>query len=293
MKAIKRMRCGLLSLFLVMALAACGVGTEPPRPEDAGSLPSVDASPPDTEPLPAALGLDIVAAQGELKPLPAGAELLTSLPVADIPPWSYYISDVSYDAQAFVMVWRDTPQGGDAQWLCSAAQMTGDTALRHSIEYVEESYERSGENYLYFTVTDGATFHRSLWCFDPETANFNRVLDAPCSNMILLEHEPHEAQGIGWIVREQSLTAVDLAFARVDEDLSVDLTPYIADGLFNGIGDGGTHKFVMLSDIGGESFGEFAVQLEAVVAEPETSAQEDRAVYQMDLLTYKFYAKTN
>lgn len=233
-------------------------------------------------------GVEIVASQGEAKPLPPGAEILDSIPVCDVLPWSYYISSIRYDGQEFVMVWRDTPKGDDTQWICSVAQTTGDTALRHSIEYVEESYERSGENYLYFTVTDAANFHRSLWCFDPETRYFNRVLDAPCSNMILLEYEPHEAQGIGWIVYDHYLAAVDLAFGSTDEGLTIDLDEYIDDHLFYGIGAFGTHKFVSLSDIGNTGYGEFALQLDAIIAEPETSAPELRTIYQFDILTHKF-----
>lgn len=124
--------------------------------------------------------MEIAACQGDAKPLPAGAEILGSIPFADILPWSYTISDVRYDGQDFVMVWRDTPKG-DAEWICSVTQTTEDTALRHSIEYVEESYEHSGEKYLYFTISDAGNFHRSLWCFDPETTYFNRVLDVPAA----------------------------------------------------------------------------------------------------------------
>ena len=232
--------------------------------------------------------LEIVTSQGDAKPLPPGAEVLQSIPAVDVLPWSYYISDVRYDGQDFVMMWRDTPKGDDAQWLCSVAQTTEDTALRHSIEYVEESYERSGEKYLYFTILDASNFHRSLWCFDPETTYFSRVLDAPCSNMILLEYEPHEAQGIGWIVYDHYLTAVDLASESIDEGLTIDLDEYIDDHLFYGIGAFGTHKFVTLSDLGN-----YALQIEGITAEPETSAPELRTIYQLDLLSHKFISITN
>lgn len=232
--------------------------------------------------------VDIVTAQGDAKRLPAGAEILDSVFACDALPWSYYISNIRYDGQSFIMVWRDTPKGDDAQWICSVTQTTGDTALRHSIEYVEESYERSGEKYLYFTVTNASNFHRSLWCFDQETIYFNQVLDAPCSNMILLEYEPHEAQGIGWIVHDHYLAAVDLAFGSTDEGLTIDLDEYIDDHLFYGIGAFGTHKFVNISDIGNSGYGEFAVQLDAITAEPETSASELRTVYQFDISTHRF-----
>jgi len=232
--------------------------------------------------------LEIVTSQGDAKPMPPGEEILGSIPVADILPWSYYISDVRYDGQDFAMVWRDTPKGDDAQWLCSVAQTTEDDALRHSIEYVEESYERSGKKYLYFTISDASNFHRSLWCFDPETTYFNRVLDAPCSNMVLLEHEPHEAQGIGWIAYDHYLAAVDLASGSIDEWLTIDLDEYIDDHLFYGIGAFGTHKFAILSDLG-----DYALQIEGITAEPETGAPELRTIYQLDLLSYKFGLITN
>lgn len=231
--------------------------------------------------------LEIVASQGEAKPLPPGAEILQSIPAVDALPWSYYISDVRYDGQDFVMVWRDTSKG-DAQWICSVAQTGEDTALRHSIEYVGGSFEGSGDHFLYFTIEDGANFHRSLWCLDPETLYFNRVLDVPCSNMILLAYEPHEARGIGWIVYDHYLAAVDLAAGSTDEGLTIDLDEYIDDHLFYGIGAFGTHKFVSLSDIGNSGHGEFALQLDAITAEPETSAPELRTVYQFDILTHKF-----
>ncbi len=266
--------------------------TEPPSLSPESSTKDTESAEPTvpaetTVPSSAEGNLEIVTSQGDAKPLPAGAEILESIPVADILPWSYTISDVRYDGQDFVMVWRDTPKG-DAEWICSVTQTTGDTALRHSIEYVEESYERSGEKYLYFTISDASNFHRSLWCFDPETTYFNRVLDAPCSNMILLEYEPHEAQGIGWIVYDHYLAAVDLAVGSTDEGLTIDLDEYIDDHPFYGIGAFGTHKFALLSDNCNSEYGEFAVQIEAITAEPETSAPELRQTYQMDLLTHKF-----
>lgn len=229
--------------------------------------------------------LDIVACQGDAKPLPSGAEILGSTQVTDILPWSYFVSDVRYDGQNFIMVWRDTPKG-DAEWICNVTQTTEDTALRHRIEYVEKSYERSGEKYLYFTILDASNFHRSLWCFDPETTYFNRVLDAPCSNMILLEYEPNKAQGIGWIVYDHYLAAVDLAFGSTNEALTINLDESIDGHPFYGIGAFGTHKFVLLSDNCNSEYGEFAVQIEVITAEPEISAPELRQTYQMDILTH-------
>lgn len=221
--------------------------------------------------------MEIVASKGEAKPMPAGSEVIDSVPVADVSAWSYYISNVRYDGQDFVMVWRDTLRG-DAEWICSIPQTTGDTALRHSVEYVEESCGRSGEKYLYFTITDAATFHRSLWCFDVENVYFNRVLDAPCSNMIILADAPQDLKNIGWIVCDKTLAALDLQKGTADQSASIDLTEYIEGSLFYEIGDFGTHKFVALSDKGSH-----AVQIEVITAEPETSAPEQRQSYQIDL----------
>lgn len=87
---------------------------------------------------------EIVAAQGKTTPMPVGVDIVDSVPVSDVSPWSYYISNVRYDGQEFVMIWRDTPKG-DAEWICNVAQTGQDTSLRHTVEYAEESYERSGE----------------------------------------------------------------------------------------------------------------------------------------------------
>ena len=230
--------------------------------------------------------MDIVACQGNPKDLfdPPGTEILQSRLVADVLPWSYYISDVRYDGQEFVMVWRDNPKG-DAQWLCSVTQTAGDTALRHTIEYTEGSYEGSGEKFLYFTIEDAFTFHRSLWCFDLETEYFNRMLEFPCSNMIRLKDEPGDARGIGWIVYDHYLAAVDLAQGATYEGMTIDLSEYIKGSLFYEPGAVGTHKFVRLSDIGS-----YAVEIEVITAEPETSAPELREAYQMDILTLNFWA---
>lgn len=104
--------------------------------------------------------------------------------------------------------------------------------------------------------------------------------------MILLEYDPHEAQGIGWIVYDHYLAAVDLTFGSTDEGLTIDLDKYIDDHPFYGIGAFGTHKFVLLSDNCNSEYGEFAVQIEAITAEPENSAPELRQTYQIDLLTH-------
>ena len=260
------------------------------KPAEPSAPPEKDAQPPSEpaeEPDAAAGAMDIVACQGEPKDLPQGAEILLSMPVADALPWSYYISDVRYDGQDFVMVWRDTPKG-DAQWLCSIPQTTGDTALRHSIEYTEGSFEGSGEKFLYFTIQDASTFHRSLWCFDLETEYFNRVLETPCSNMIRLKDEPGDARNLGWIVYDHYLAAVDLAQGTTYEGMTIDLSeyiPYAESNLFYELGAFGTHKFVRLSDIGN-----YAVEIEVITAEPETSAPELREAYQMDILTRNFWA---
>ncbi len=253
------------------------------KPADPPTPPAEGTQPP-SEPDAADGAMDIVACQGDPKDLPQGAEILLSLPVADALPWSYYISDIRYDGQEFVMVWRDTPKG-DAQWLCSIPQTTGDTALRHSIEYVGGSYEGSGEKFLYFTIEDAATFHRSLWCFDLETEYFNRMLEAPCSNMVRLKDEPGDAQNLGWIVYDHYLAAIDLAQGTTYEGMTIDLSEYIKGSLFYEIGAFGTHKFVRLSDIGN-----YAVEIEVITAEPETSAPELREAYQMDILTRNFWA---
>lgn len=254
---------------------------DPLTPSAEGTQPS---SPPEAEPEATAGAMHIVACQGDPKDLPQGAEILLSLPVADALPWSYYISDIRYDGQDFVMVWRDTSKG-DAQWLCSIPQTTGGTALRHSIEYTGGSYEGSGEKFLYFTIQDASTFHRSLWCFDLETEYFNRVLEVPCSNMIRLKDEPGDAQNIGWIVYDHYLAAVDLAQGTTYEGMTIDLSEYIEGSLFYELGAFGTHKFVRLSDIGN-----YAVEIEVITTKPETSAPESREAYQMDILTHNFWA---
>lgn len=289
-----------LLLALLLALTACTAkpaappAAEPSAPPAASApLPAEPSAPPEKDAQPpsgpenepdAAGAMDIVACQGDPKDLSQGAEILLSLPVADALPWSYYISDIRYDGQDFVMVWRDTPKG-DAQWICSVTQTSGDTALRHSVEYVGGSYEGSGEKFLYFTIQDASTFHRSLWCFDLETEYFNRVLESPCSNMIRLQDEPGDAQNLGWIVYDHYLAAIDLAGGTTYEGMTIDLSEYIEGSLFYEIGAFGTHKFVRLNDIGNS-----AVEIEVITAEPETSAPELREAYQMDILTRDFRA---
>ena len=232
--------------------------------------------------------LDIVACEGTLWELRPEYEIMTSVPVEDVLPWSYYISNLRYDGQDFTAVWRDTPKG-EAQWLCSVAQTGEYPGLQNSIEYGAGSFEGSGRKYLYFTIEEAKNFHRSLWRFDLEHETFRQVLGAPCSNLLLLEYEPHEAQGIGWIVHDQYLAAIDLASGQVDQMLTIDLEEYLEDSLFYGIGDFGTHKYVRIRDLGeytGER--EFAIEIESILAEPETDAPERRLRYQFNLLTQKF-----
>lgn len=83
---------------------------------------------------------------------------------------------------------------------------------------------------------DASTFHRSLWCFDLETLYFNRVLGAPCSNMILLSDEPQDLQNLGWIVYDKAHVPVDLQKGGTDQGAAIDLSEYIEDSLFYEIG---------------------------------------------------------
>ena len=79
------------------------------------------------------------------------------------------------------------------------------------------------------------------------------------------------------------LAAVDLAFGSTDEALTIDLDEYMDDHLFYGIGSFGTHKFARLNDLGN-----YTVEIEGIVAEPEPAAPELRTVYQFDILSHKF-----
>lgn len=230
------------------------------------------------------LPMDIVSCKGDPMELPQEAEILQSAPVAEDLPWSYYIGDVRFDGQEFVMVWRDNPKG-DAQWLCSIPQYAGDDSLRHAVEYAEGSFESSGEKFLYFTIQDAATFHRSLWCFDPKSEYFDMLLEAPCSNMVILADEPKDAQHIGWIVYDHYLAAVDLANGEAFTSMSIDLDGHVKDSLFYGIDSFGTHKYVRLSDAGSND-----VEIESITSEPATSAPEQRTAYRVNLTRVAFAA---
>ena len=214
-------------------------------------------------------------------PFNADTSTLSSFTCADAEAWSYYLSKA--DSGEY-LVWRDNPSG-DAELLLRVTQPENANGLENAIQY-EGGAAESGGKYLYFTISDYATFHRSLWVLNTETLFFAQMFDAPCSNLVIpsdsvvLSDPPSDFFNIGWVVYDHYLVPIELEKAEEYTGGIIDLNDYYAplgEELFYGVGANGTHKFVQLSDVGGT-----LVEIQSITAEPETSAEETSTAHIID-----------
>lgn len=226
---------------------------------------------------------EVIGAKGQPKPVPAGQEILRSDAAADVLPWSYYVSETQYEGQYFLMIWRDNPQG-EAQWIASVAQpMLG----FHQAGYVEGSLEGSDGRYLYFTIKNGSSQQSGLWCFDLTTECFSEVLPEPCGNMVVPQNPPPDLAGLGWIVYDHYIAAIDLDRGTTDEGMTMDNNQY---GFFPEIGnsffvpeeEAGAVRQPALTDLGGG-----ALRVEFTTWDPASPAVEAKDRYQYDCLNFR------
>jgi len=123
-------------------------------------------------------------------------------------PEGYYLSDAEYDGQAFILLYRDTAEGGQ-EILMSVVQ---EEVNPHALNYVEGSYEGSGKKFLYFMLINGQTLHGSLFLFSLEDNRMNLVLEEPCSNnMVLFDHPPADIEGLSWVLWKDYILPIKLS----------------------------------------------------------------------------------
>ncbi len=228
--------------------------------------------------------MNVTSSQGAGNPFPEGTAPGDFAPVAEAAPWTYYTGELTVDGQACAAVWRDNPEG-EAQWLCVVPQPAGESALAHSIRY-EGGSKQSNGRFLYFTITDALNYHASLWVLDTQSLYFNLFYGVPCSNFVIPENPSPDLAGMGWVVHEYYLIPIELAAAAENTGGIIDLAEYydvLEEELFRSIGDWGTHKFVRLTDLGGN-----ALQIENVTAQPEDTEEELLLTHQIDVATLRF-----
>ena len=142
-------------------------------------------------------------------PMPLGVALSDVHPefVPSLPE-GYYLNDAEYDGQAFILLYRDTPDGA-REILMSVVQEDTDP---HALTYVEGSYEGSGEQYLFFMLINGKTLHGSLYLFSVTDNRMNLVLGEPCSsNMAIFSDPPEDIAGLGWVAYKDYILPIDLS----------------------------------------------------------------------------------
>ena len=153
-------------------------------------------------------GVDIGGSRTPL-PMPAGVMLSDVYPefVPSLPR-GYYLNDAQYDGQDFILLYRDSATGSQ-EILMSVVQ---DETDPHALNYVEGSYEQSGEKFLYFMLINGKTLHGSLYLFSIADNRMNLVLGEPCSNyMAIFNDPPEDIAGLGWVAYKEYILPIGLS----------------------------------------------------------------------------------
>ncbi len=141
--------------------------------------------------------------------MPAGVMLSDVYPefVPSLPQ-GYYLNDAQYDGQTFILLYREN-EAGLQEILMSVVQ---EETNPHALNYVEGSYEQSGEQFLYFMLINGKTLHGSLYLFSIADNCMNLVLGVPCSNyMAIFNDPPEDIAGLGWVAYKDYILPINLS----------------------------------------------------------------------------------
>lgn len=141
-------------------------------------------------------------------PMPKGL-ILSDVHPEFVPslPTGYFLNDAEYEGQALILLYRENADGVP-EILMSVRQ---EDTSPHSLNYVEGSYEQSGEQFLYFMLINGQTLHGSLYLFSLADKRMNLVLEEPCSTYMAVFPDPSaEISGLGWVAYRDYILPIDL-----------------------------------------------------------------------------------
>lgn len=183
--------------------------------------------------------------------------------------WSYFISAAEIGGEQGVVVVREG-KGHDTEIIFGCLQAKPES---WPIEYVENSFEKSGQMYFSIMSPDG---YYMLYGFNLKDEVLTLVFDRPCSNMVIID----ETDDIGWIIHEDKITAVNLKSGSVNEELSAETDsleglPYF----FSEPSEGYDHKYVSIQGADGNT-------LEITVTETDSSGKNSdlEVTYMYDVL---------
>ncbi len=163
-------------------------------------------------------------------------------------PEGYSVGDLWKGEQLYFAVFRSDGKGG--QEILFTLDANDESP---GLNYVEDSYERSGQRYLYFMIINGKSSHGSLYYYNLAENHLELALAEPCSNnMVFLKDAPADFQGLGFLLHGDSILAVDMATAAVDASLSVSIErlggmPEIEGSFFFGSLKEGERKYTYLT----------------------------------------------
>lgn len=198
--------------------------------------------------------------------------------IADTNTWNYFITDAYYSDQKYQMVCREDPVG-NIEVLYGLAQ-TDDYIV--SINYVDLSFEKSGNRFLYFTIENGLTLHDSLFCFNLETLRFNEVLSEPCSNMVIFYDAPADIAGLGWVLYGDYILPIKLSDASSYEGMTKGIEDLgdmsdISYSFFFSVGSADEFKYSIL-----DTLPDGVLQIQVVTFSPSAENPESRVIYNYD-----------
>lgn len=101
------------------------------------------------------------------------------------------------------------------------------------VEYSENSFQASGEQYVYFSVHKENDIGE-LYSYQVDSNEFKCVVEYPCTNMVVIS----EDSLTGWVLSSEMLVAVDLAKGEINQEKTKSVKEIDKDGIFpNGFFD--------------------------------------------------------
>jgi hypothetical protein len=139
--------------------------------------------------------------------------------------WNYLGEFVEVNGKNLTVLAREDTAGARYEIIQEYNEVYGDRAVRE-VEYVAGSYEagrgegqEEGGDFLYFSVFNSEDGQREILAFSLVDETCEGILrGSVCSNMVILDGD--KMQGIGWVISDDVVTAVNLADGSVDEESS-------------------------------------------------------------------------
>ena len=192
--------------------------------------------------------------------------------------WDYYGGVMPLEGTRMLVLWRENSEG-TAQRLLSMPQAE-DGTMPHEVQYMEGSFEKSQEQFLFFTVKSGASGHNALWQFNVNNEKLGRYLDYPCSNMIFTELSMTTLKDRAWIAQDQNILAIDMSTGFLDYDASMSLRNVVNDSMFYVPESTTLVKHVELADLH-----DGIISVSVITTDKETGVETARETYNLNVVT--------